>query len=288
MSFAWETFGQTRTLECGEILWQADDPGEEVAVVLEGTLEVLWPGKHHVVLRRLHAGAILGEMSALNHTTHSATVRVETRARLVWIPSARFRELVRDHSAVLAEVMRQQAQRIQSLSQEASDLFRDELTGVRNQRFFHKEMLREIERVLHSGRCLSLAVIDTDHFKQINDHYGHSCGDVVLASLGQLFLEFLPRQAIPIRSGGDEFVVVLPDLEGDPARELFEALQVRAGSLRFEFSPELRLTLSVGLASAPEEVGKARDLYDLADRAVYLAKAQGRNRVRRASQLDGK
>lgn len=283
MTLIWEEVGQTVELETGQILWNAQDPGESVAVLLEGRLEVLWPGKHHVVLRRLHPGAILGEMSALNHTSHSATVRVDQRSRLVMVPAARFRELVRDNSALLAEILRQQAERIQSLSQEASDLFRDELTGVRNQRFFHKELLNELRRAVTSG--VTLAVIDTDHFKTINDRYGHSGGDQVLAALGQLFLEHLPASAIPIRSGGDEFVVVLPATNGEAAAEIFCSIQQRAAELTFEFAPELRLRLSIGLASAPEEVADVDQLYDFADRAVYLAKAEGRNRVRRASQL---
>ena len=285
MALVWADYGQTLEMNAGQILWHAQDAGESVAVVLEGCLEVLWPGKHHVVLRRLQAGAILGEMSALNHTTHSATVRVDSPARLVMIPAARFRELVRDNAGLLAEILRQQAERIQSLSQDASDLFRDELTGVRNQRFFHKELLNELKRARQGGQAVTLAVIDTDHFKSINDRYGHSGGDQVLASLGQLFLEQLPAQAIPIRSGGDEFVVVLPGCEGAQAVEIFSRVQTRASQIQFDFAPQLSLRLSVGLATSPEEVESVEELYDFADRAVYLAKAEGRNRVRRASQL---
>lgn len=272
-------------MQAGEILWHAQDPGETVAVLLEGSLEVLWPGKHHVVLRRLHPGAILGEMSALNHTTHSATVRVDKPCRVIIIPSSRFRELVREHSHLLAEILRQQAERITSLSQDASDLFRDELTGVRNQRFFHKELLGELRRARQSGQTVTLAVIDTDHFKSINDRYGHSAGDQVLASLGQLFLEQLPTPAIPIRSGGDEFVVVLPGYDGAASTDIFEKIRSQAAQLQFDFDPELRLRLSIGLASSPEEVEDVEVLYDFADRAVYLAKAEGRNRVRRAAAL---
>lgn len=282
MTFAWEDYGQTVEMQSGQILWNAQDPGESVAVLLEGRLEVLWPGKHHVVLRRLHPGAILGEMSALNLTAHSATVRVDERSRLVMVPAARFREMVRDNASLLAEILRQQAERIQSLSQDASDLFRDELTGVRNQRFFHKELLTELRR---ASAGVTLAVIDTDHFKSINDRYGHSGGDQVLAALGQLFLEHLPANAIPIRSGGDEFVVVLPGTPGEEAAQLFWSIQQRAAELTFDFAPELRLRLSIGLATAPAEVEDVNQLYDYADRAVYLAKAEGRNRVRRASQL---
>lgn len=272
-------------MQPGEILWHAQDAGDTVAVLLEGCLEVLWPGKHHVVLRRLHPGAILGEMSALNHTTHSATVRVDTPCRMIMIPSSRFRELVREHSQLLAEILRQQAERITSLSQDASDLFRDELTGVRNQRFFHKELLGELRRVRQSGQMVTLAVIDTDHFKSINDRYGHSAGDQVLASLGHLFLEHLPPSAIPIRSGGDEFVVVLPGYDGLASLQIFEQIRSLAGELRFDFAPDLRLRLSIGLASSPAEVEEVEVLYDFADRAVYLAKAEGRDRVRRASDL---
>jgi diguanylate cyclase (GGDEF)-like protein len=285
MQLVWADYGQTVEMSPGQILWHAQDAGETVAVLLEGCLEVLWPGKHHVVLRRLHPGAILGEMSALNHTCHSATVRVDTPVRLVMIASPRFRELVREHSSLLAEILRQQAERIQSLSQDASDLFRDELTGVRNQRFFHKELLNELRRSRQGGQSVTLAVIDTDHFKSINDRFGHSAGDQVLASLGQLFLEELPPQAIPIRSGGDEFVVILPGCGGTEAVEIFARVQVRASQLRFEFAPHLTLRLSIGLATSPEEVDSVEELYDFADRAVYLAKAEGRNRVRRASQL---
>jgi diguanylate cyclase (GGDEF)-like protein len=153
----------------------------------------------------------------------------------------------------------------------------DALTGLANRRALDDTLKR---MVAHAGRSVSpLATIalDLDHFKTINDTHGHERGDDVLAAVGALLRDTLRGSDFAARSGGEEFVVVLADTDRDGAVQLAERLRTgledRRGGL------EVHVSASFGVAAYPDDAVDAAGLLRLADRAVYAAKRNGRNRV---------
>ena len=158
---------------------------------------------------------------------------------------------------------------------------RDPLTGVWNRRALDMRMEVETDRSRRHGRCLSVIMLDLDHFKSINDQYGHEVGDAVLRQVAQM-LEGIIRPTDHLsRYGGEEFVAVLPETPLPGARILAERLREQIGSTAIEISKKvsLRVTLSAGIATFPEQGDTAGALIHAADKALYEAKKAGRNRV---------
>jgi diguanylate cyclase (GGDEF)-like protein len=163
---------------------------------------------------------------------------------------------------------------------------RDPLTGLYNRRFLEETLSRELAQAVRSQRPLSLAMIDLDHFKNINDTYGHEAGDRFLKALGDLLLELTRFGDVACRFGGEEFVVVLP---GAP----LEIAAIRVNSMRQAFASRkieiagasLGVTFSAGVAGFPLHGSDDAELLAEADRALYAAKAAGRDRVIAADKV---
>jgi diguanylate cyclase (GGDEF)-like protein len=127
-----------------------------------------------------------------------------------------------------------------------------------------------------AGRPVTLAILDLDHFKKINDRHGHPVGDRVLTVTAQLIRECVRQADLVARIGGEEFLVVLPNADEARALEVCERIRQRvAGHCWAEVSPHLKVTVSAGLASAPTYDGT--ELTTRADKALYRAKGLGRN-----------
>lgn len=157
---------------------------------------------------------------------------------------------------------------------------RDPLTGLYNRRYLDSTMARELSRCQREALPLSLLLIDLDHFKRINDSYGHPAGDAILKQLAQLLAQQARAGDVVCRYGGEEFLLLLPNMPLAAAQEraehfraLLAATQVRCGE------HDIRATLSIGVASAPVHGHSAADLIKAADHALYRAKTEGRNRV---------
>lgn len=156
----------------------------------------------------------------------------------------------------------------------------DELTGLYNRRHFERRLKEEFERARREGTSLSLAMLDVDHFKRINDTFGHIVGDTILSTLGDLIRRSTRDYDVPCRYGGEEFAVLMPGTSLEVGLKVAERIRRNAERVSIPVqSGELRFTLSGGVASYPAEVGSAEELVDLADRRLYLAKAGGRNRI---------
>jgi diguanylate cyclase (GGDEF)-like protein len=155
----------------------------------------------------------------------------------------------------------------------------DELTGLANRRRFLSQLDAEISRSRRSGSPLGLVLADLDDFKRINDTYGHEAGDVALRSFAEI-LETMARDIdLPVRLGGEEFAVLLPDTDIAGATLLAERLRLSLESTRIGWpATDIRLTASFGVSSFPG-AASAEDLLNDADRRLYDAKRSGKNRV---------
>jgi len=160
---------------------------------------------------------------------------------------------------------------------------KDSLTGVFNRRFFDNYLPQEFMRCRRYKRPLSLLYIDLDHFKRINDLYGHLAGDTVLKHVANRLLNGLRNVDMVIRMGGDEFSVILPEVGPLGSKIVAERLFL---SITKSPSPieEMRqsgetISISLGLSSYGETMNDFKDLLKLADQSLYQAKAAGRNRV---------
>lgn len=161
----------------------------------------------------------------------------------------------------------------------------DGLTGARNRAYQDQLLVTEWARAYRNRRPLSVLMVDIDHFKAINDNHGHQCGDVALRQVAQIVQAHLKRSSdVLCRYGGEEFMVILPETDGEGACVLAESIRQALAASEIDTGVcILRLTVSIGVASGvpqtPDSQGIAA-LVGLADAALYAAKAGGRNQVR--------
>ena len=159
---------------------------------------------------------------------------------------------------------------------------RDGLTGLYNQRYFRQALSREIKRSARHERSFSVLFCDIDHFKQYNDANGHIEGDEALKEFSEILLERLRQTDVASRYGGEEFIMLLPETSKENAAYLANDICSLVESHTFkgeETQPGGRLTVSIGVASFPDDAIDEVELLRLADQALYQAKEQGRNRV---------
>jgi two-component system, cell cycle response regulator len=157
----------------------------------------------------------------------------------------------------------------------------DPLTGLHNRRFLMEALDRELRRSLRSNVPLSLIMADIDHFKKINDTYGHQAGDAVLMTIAAGLSQQLRPYDLVARFGGEEFALVLPETSSELALQIGERLRLGIHEERFaEIGEAVRVSISMGVTTFAGDRGKTVDeLIREADQALYRAKRGGRNRV---------
>jgi diguanylate cyclase (GGDEF)-like protein len=157
----------------------------------------------------------------------------------------------------------------------------DPLTNVYNRRFGLSRLHEEFVRSVKQNTALAVLMIDIDHFKQVNDVYGHTVGDRVLRSIAASVRSQLREGDILIRLGGDEFMVVLLGASRSDALEVGEAIRRQVSEKHIKYGEQLiQVTLSIGGASFPEvDVEYEKELVEAADQALYRVKESGRNKV---------
>ena len=184
-------------------------------------------------------------------------------------------------ATMLAEQVSLAIANLELREQLLAQAIRDPLTGLYNRRYLEEALTREIARSQRSGRPLSLAILDIDHFKQVNDRHSHEAGDAVLRDIGRTLLETVRKGDIVGRYGGEEFVLVLPGIGLNAAEQRVNQVLDAVRRLRVAWSGgDLDgITCSIGLAVMPLHVDEGEDLLPSADIALYRAKALGRNRL---------
>jgi diguanylate cyclase (GGDEF)-like protein len=166
-------------------------------------------------------------------------------------------------------------------SRQLSDaLDRDSLTGLLKHSRIKEQVDVELSRAQRTGENLSVVMLDLDHFKQVNDNYGHPAGDKVIRAIAHLLRQRLRKMDAVGRYGGEEFVAVLPRCSREEAYLLMEDIRKRFGEISFTTDQKtFHVTLSAGIASLDASITRADQLLQSADAALYRAKDAGRNRV---------
>jgi diguanylate cyclase (GGDEF)-like protein len=156
----------------------------------------------------------------------------------------------------------------------------DGLTGCFNKRYFNDELKQRLQAAQRFGRKLSLIIVDLDHFKTVNDTYGHHTGDVVIQELGQVLRRLKRETDVVARFGGEEFCLLCEETTAEGALQLAERVRQELEHTAFETElGSLRVTASLGIATYPEHGKDKQALFAAADRALYAAKHNGRNQV---------
>jgi diguanylate cyclase (GGDEF)-like protein len=190
-------------------------------------------------------------------------------AALIYIPFA----IVMDH---LISVWRQDERDLYEAAQF------DSLTGAYTRGFAVAVMQRALSRATDEGKPLAVLMVDLDHFKRINDAHGHARGDLVLKQTTHAIQSTLRAEDIVGRFGGEEFVVLLSGADLQQAMGAAERCRAAVETMEIPSAPYLSVTASVGVAAFPEHASELDGLLKASDRAMYDAKAKGRNRVESA------
>lgn len=242
-------------------------------------------------IERIHPDDREARASALAHYFQGECRRYECAYRFrladghwIWLldrgkamsPAAS--ELTRSLCGTLVDI-----QRYKEMEEELRHMaLHDELTGLPNRRVFMDRLLEESERVRrHPGYGVAVAMLDVDHFKQINDQFGHDTGDRVLAALANTLRGELRANDLAARLGGEEFAVILDDVTLDDAHLWAERLRLAVAGLAIAASAEgtVKITVSIGIARLDPASPVGEESLQRADRLLYAAKHQGRNCV---------
>jgi diguanylate cyclase (GGDEF)-like protein len=158
--------------------------------------------------------------------------------------------------------------------------YTDVLTEVPNRRFYYERLSQEVARARRNGHQLSVALIDLDHFKALNDRAGHRAGDQVLKFFAQFLRANLRQEDVVCRLGGDEFTLLLPDTAVENAKVLVERIRTKLDRIELSIDGKTRCELSFSCGLASYQAGLlAEDLIEEADHSLFTAKAKGRNQV---------
>ena len=272
-------------LETGEILLSPFNRNQHLYLLLEGELKVYLGSLDNHPVSTLQPGDCAGEISFIDNERPSAYV-VATQ------PS----QVLRLHRESLVKLFQQSPELMQNLLELLCDRVRqgnriildseqnanvDTLTGCFNRRWLEHVYERESTRCAYNQQPLSMLMLDVDHFKAYNDQHGHLAGDYALCLVAHtLRKQMRPKDSL-VRFGGEEFVILLPEIDCDEARQIGERLRSSLEQVGSFYSPVGILpgvTVSIGLAQMEPKDG-LETLIARADCALYKAKQQGRNRL---------
>lgn len=261
-------------------------------VVLRGELNVYLDADQNAPVATLRTGDTVGELSAIDKKPASASVIAHEHTLLLCIDETMFWHIVHASHGFAVRLMLKLAERLRannSTVQANRELcahfeavaLSDALTGVHSRRWIEETLPRLCERHRFDAQPLTLAVVDVDHFKRINDQYGHQTGDIVLCEMAKTMRNKLRPTDFIARYGGEEFVLIFPRTSIAGAAIAAERLReaVRVTVLKTREGVQIPCaTVSIGLAELQPGQDMAK-LLQLADAALYRAKHKGRNRI---------
>ncbi len=276
-----ETSGNEVELGAGEILFRQDDPGDGMFWIESGLLVVL---QGHLDDPRLltfrHPGQVVGEIALLENVQRTASVAAIAPTQLRYLSKEKFQGMLALIPDFGVEIMRLLSSRLREVRPaEFSAGLYDHLTGALSRQALDIRLQEEMERARLYQYNLSLAFLDLDHFKKVNDSYGHARGDEVLTSFVSRVKANLRTTDLLFRFGGDEFILILQGVDQSRGPALVQHLLRDVSSMQIPGNPPLKVTFSAGLAYFPADGDTAQELLEVADQRLYHAKRTGRGRV---------
>ncbi|PDW01333.1 hypothetical protein A9Q02_21050 [Candidatus Chloroploca asiatica] len=179
------------------------------------------------------------------------------------------------------EAMKMQLERVEVLQAKLrEEAIQDHLTGLYNRRYLHEILVHALPHAEREHAHVAFILFDIDHFKKINDKYGHDIGDEVLRAFGKTLQENIRKGDIPFRFGGEEFLLLISDASREDITRRADAIRLIVQESFFvPENKSIRVTISAGIATFPEDGRDMDSLFKVADRRLYLAKEAGRNRI---------
>lgn len=277
-------------LPAGRRLLKRGEPNVRVYVVISGRLRVELDGGSSP-LAYINQGETVGELSLLAGSAATATVAAEGPAQLLVLDEETFWWLAESSHEFSVGLLVRLAKRLRSNNEAVQEnialrrqfeqaALSDPLTGFRNRRWLDQTLPRIVQRHLHAAEPLCIAMMDIDHFKRVNDNFGHAAGDEVLLQVGRLVRGNLRPTDFAARVGGEEFALILPHALLPGAISAVERLRKQIAGTAFDHDgcrlPQV--TVSLGLVALEPGVDPEQ-LLARADVALYAAKQSGRNRT---------
>lgn len=302
---------QAVSLKAGQVLFNKGDQGDSLYLVQVGRLKVISTDAagYEVILNQITDGDIVGEMALIDQQPRSAGVIAMTETTLLKLSSDDFLQIMQQHPEIGLMISRNLTQRLRNnttqienaipsetveahIEARTANLVRDNqklkemattdaLTGALNRRSFFELAEQELKKSQRYNLPLSAIMIDLDHFKSVNDTYGHQAGDVVLQSAARLIQENIREIDIFGRYGGEEFAVLMPNTPMPEVKDMAERIcqMIAAHPVQVD-EASIPVTASLGAAGVDDTTGlEITTLLDRADQALYQAKEGGRNRV---------
>jgi diguanylate cyclase (GGDEF)-like protein len=288
-----------RTCRPGEVIIRENEPGDVFYVIRSGQAVVVkgdFPSP--TILGFRSVGDAIGEMALLENLPRSATVIALNAVSLWCLSHEMFYQFLGENPAFSLELMsilssrvrksdeerlrgyvreKEQVVALETLSRQATH---DPLTGLFNRRYLDQILYGEIAHALQNGSLVGIIMADVDHFKQVNDRYGHRAGDLMLQAVGGLMKSCVRSADVVCRYGGEEFVIVMPGASEPTVSKCAEEIRAKVEAMCVvNESQEIRATISLGAAIYPLHGVNVDEVFVRADRAMYQAKQSGRNRV---------
>jgi diguanylate cyclase (GGDEF)-like protein len=279
-----------RTLNDGERLIEPDSQNQHLHLILEGSLHVHLLENESKQYTTLHAGECVGEISIVDGHYPSAFVVAAETTRILSVPLDTVWSLLDSSHEVAGNLLGILVSRLRNDNKAIiNSKFRekqfehqahvDALTGIYNRHWMNKSFPRTLNRCMRNNNPFAVMVIDIDHFKKVNDTYGHQAGDLALKHVAKCVQENLRPHDLLVRYGGEEFAVLLTDADheetanvADRLRSKVEEIEICSRDIAF------RVTLSIGITMT-QDTDDIDHLLHEADQALYLAKQRGRNRI---------
>lgn len=281
----------TVIVEPGKLLIDPDHPKQQLLILLEGLLEVVLHSQGGIFTDIIHPGHCAGEMSIFENMKPSAKVYAKEKSKLLIIEARtalamlnashdlclNFLQILSHRIRSNNKVVCEEEYHIRCIEENAKV---DSLTGLHNRRWLEEMYTRELKRSNDGNFSLSAFMLDIDHFKNINDTYGHLAGDRVLITVAQEIIRSLRPSDMPVRYGGEEFTVFLPNTTTENAKVIAERLRsnIERTKITLSTGETIMVTVSVGFTER-QQGDTVETLIRRADEALYHAKNSGRNRV---------
>jgi diguanylate cyclase (GGDEF)-like protein len=270
-----------REIQAGEILFRENEPATNMYWIESGVLAIMQGDLDNPrLLGFRNPGQIVGEIALLENIPRTASVAAIAPTRLKSLSQDKFEAFLALIPGFGIELMRLLSSRLREIQPaEYSAGLYDHLTGALSRRAFDERLQEEVKRAQLYRYSFSLVFLDLDHFKEINDTYGHKRGDEVLITFVQRIMANLRTSDLLFRYGGDEFVAILQGTDRMRGQAMTQRMLDDTVGIAIPGDPPLNISFSAGIANFPSDGETQEDLLKVADMRVYQAKEDGRGRI---------